>query len=42
MFGDDGPFASPFWFTVEGGVVGLVMGFFATRLGGEGKETVGN
>jgi hypothetical protein len=42
MFGDEGPFASPFWFTVEGGVVGLIIGYFATRFGGEGKETVGH
>jgi hypothetical protein len=42
MFGADGPFASPFWFTVEGGVVGLAIGYFATRFGGEGKETVGH
>jgi len=32
---------SPFWFTLEGALVGLIIGFFATRFGGEGKETVG-
>ena len=42
MFGDNGPFASPFWFTVEGAIVGLIIGFFATRIGGEGKEAVGH
>ena len=31
---------SPFWFVVEGAVVGLIIGYFATRFGGEGKETV--
>ncbi len=41
MFGPDGLLASPWWFTAEGAVVGLVIGFFATRFGGEGKETVG-
>ncbi len=40
MFGVDGFFQSPFWFTAEGAVIGLVMGFFATRIGGEGPETV--
>jgi len=39
-FGDDGVLSSPFWFTAEGAIVGLVIGFFATRYGGEGKETV--
>ncbi len=29
------------WFTVEGAVIGLIIGYFATRFGGEGKETVG-
>ncbi len=32
---------SPFWFTLEGAVVGLLIGYLATRFGGEGKETVG-
>jgi len=41
MFGEDGVFSSPFWFTAEGAVVGLIIGYFATRYGGEGKETVG-
>ena len=42
MFGADGLLQSPFWFTADGAVAGLVIGFFATRFGGEGKETVGN
>lgn len=41
MFGEDGLLASPLWFTVEGALIGLVIGFFATRFGGEGSETVG-
>ena len=32
--------ASPFWAIVEGAIVGLVADFFATRIGGEGSETV--
>jgi hypothetical protein len=32
---------SPFWFVLEGAIVGLIMGYFATRFGGEGEETVG-
>ena len=41
VFGESGVLSSPFWFTVEGGIIGLIIGFFATRFGGEGKETVG-
>ena len=41
-FGPDGFFQSPFWFAAEGGLFGLIVGFFATRFGGEGKETVGH
>ncbi|MEN8165884.1 MAG: hypothetical protein ABFR65_00215 [Pseudomonadota bacterium] len=40
LFGEAGVLSSPFWFTAEGAVVGLVIGYFATRYGGEGKETV--
>jgi hypothetical protein len=41
LFGENGILNSPFWFTVEGGIIGLIMGYLATRFGGEGKETVG-
>ncbi len=41
MFGAEGVLTSPFWFTLEGAVVGLLIGYVATRFGGEGKETVG-
>ena len=41
FFGEGGALSSPFWFVLEGALVGLVMGFLATRFGGEGKETVG-
>ena len=39
-FGPDGIIQSPFWVTLEGAVVGLVIGYVAFRFGGEGKETV--
>ncbi len=41
MFGADSALASPFWFTLEGALVGLLIGYLATRFGGEGPETVG-
>lgn len=40
VFGADGPMRTPYWFVFEGAVVGLVIGYFATRFGGEGSETV--
>jgi hypothetical protein len=40
VFGPGGTIASPYWFVLEGAAVALVMGFFATRLGGEGPRTV--
>lgn len=40
LFGVDGVFNSPFWFAAEGAVVGFIIGYLATRFGGEGKETV--
>ena len=40
MFGPEGFLASPFWFALEGAVFGIIVGYFATRFGGEGKETV--
>lgn len=40
LFGADGVLSSPFWFALEGAIVGFIIGFFATRFGGEGKETV--
>lgn len=41
MFGAGGLIQSPFWFVLEGAVVGLFIGYFATKFGGEGEETVG-
>ena len=40
VFGEAGALASPFWFAAEGAIIGLIIGYFATRFGGEGKETV--
>ena len=40
-FGESGPLQSPFWFTAEGAIIGLIIGYFATRLGGEGRATIG-
>jgi hypothetical protein len=40
MFGPEGFLASPFWFALEGALFGLLVGYLATRYGGEGKETV--
>ena len=41
LFGADSAFTSPFWFVAEGAVVGLVIGYACTRIGGEGPETAG-
>ena len=41
MFGADSALTSPFWFVLEGALVGLLIGYLATRFGGEGKATVG-
>ena len=41
IFGVDGILTSPFWFVLEGALVGLLIGYLATRFGGEGPETVG-
>jgi hypothetical protein len=41
LFGIGSLLTSPVWFVVEGAVVGLVIGFAATRAGGEGPETLG-
>jgi len=40
LFGASSPFLSPFWFVADGALVGLIIGYFATRFGGEGPETV--
>ena len=41
VFGEGGALSSPFWFAAEGAIVGYLIDYFATRFGGEGKETLG-
>ena len=41
VFGKEGALSSPFWFTLEGAIIGCIMGYFATRFGGEGQDTIG-
>ena len=36
----DPPTTAPFWFVLEGAIVGLIIGFLAPKFGGEGKEAV--
>jgi hypothetical protein len=38
-FGEDGLLSSPFWFTLEGAIIGLIIDYAVTRWGGEGPET---
>ena len=38
LFGPDSLLTSPFWFVAEGAIVGLVIGYACTRIGGEGPE----
>lgn len=40
IFGADSIISSPFWFVSEGAFVGIIIGYFATKFGGEGKETL--
>ena len=39
-FGAETWLASPFWFVLEGALVGLFIGYLTTRIGGEGPETL--
>jgi hypothetical protein len=32
--------SSPFWMVLEGAIIGLIIGYLATRFGGEGKEII--
>ena len=41
VFGESGVISSPFWFAAEGAVFALIIDYFATKSGGEGKETIG-
>lgn len=40
VFGRDGTLSSPYWFVAEGAIIGAIMGYCATRFGGEGPKTV--
>jgi len=40
MCGENSMLYSPFWIILEGAIIGLIIDYFATRFGGEGKETV--
>jgi hypothetical protein len=40
-FGAGGALSSPFWFVLEGAVVGLLIDYLATRHGGEGDAVAG-
>ncbi|WP_394130514.1 hypothetical protein [Shewanella maritima] len=41
LFGEQGWFTSPYWFALEGLMVGVFIGFFAKKYGGIGPETAG-
>ena len=34
------PFQSPFWFVLEGMIIGMIIGIIATKFGGEGSGTL--
>lgn len=38
LFGQGGILTSPFWFVLEGAIIGFVMDYLATRFGGEGPD----
>ncbi|MBT6273523.1 MAG: hypothetical protein HOI95_05250 [Chromatiales bacterium] len=40
VFGPELPLTSPFWFCLEGALVGCFIAFLATKFGGEGPKTV--
>ncbi|WP_371185287.1 hypothetical protein [Thalassotalea maritima] len=42
VFDEAGLFSSPFWLTLEGAIIGFIIGYLATHFGGEGKDTVGH
>lgn len=41
VFGETSALSTPWMIVLEGMLVGLLIGFLATKYGGEGKETVG-
>jgi hypothetical protein len=40
MFGANSTLSSPWWFVVEGAILGLFMDFICTKFAGEGLKTV--
>jgi len=40
IFGPGGALTSPFWFVVEGMALGALIGWLATRYGGEGRAAI--
>jgi len=40
IFGEDGLLQSPFWMVLDGAIAGLIIGYFATKFGGEGKDII--
>lgn len=38
VFGENGVLQSPFWFALEGAIVGLVIGYAVIRFGGQGAK----
>lgn len=40
MFAKTSWLTSPFWFVLEGALVGLLIGYLATRAGGEGRQAL--
>jgi len=40
FFSKESALQSPFWLILEGAVLGLIIGYAATRIGGEGKQIV--
>ena len=40
LFGESGMLSSPFWFVLEGAIIGLIIDFVATKIAGEGKAIV--
>jgi len=39
-FGENGLFTSPFWIIGDGIIAALIIGYFATKIGGEGRSTI--
>lgn len=40
VHGQNGALSSPFWFVLQGAIVGVIIGYFANWCGGGGAETL--